>query len=69
MKFYNFDTTLKFLKDALIRYLKNSNIYYELSRAAEAWHFEIKTTPEGAEKINNYIDTIIIIHSDKILED
>ena len=68
MKNYNFETTLKFLKDALMKYLKDSNIYYELSDAAPAWHFEIKTTPEDAQKINNYIDSILIIYSDKIME-
>lgn len=68
MKYYNFETTLEFLKVSLERFLKDSNTYYEISSIEEGWHFEIKTTPEDAQKINNYIDTIIIIYSDEILD-
>lgn len=48
------------LKDLLTEYLKNNNIYYELSGAAAGWHFEIKTDPAGAAAINNFLDEHII---------
>jgi hypothetical protein len=32
MKYYNFHTMIKSLKDLLSEYLKNNNIYYELSQ-------------------------------------
>jgi hypothetical protein len=48
------------LKDKLTAYLKENNIYYELSGAAANWHFEILTDPAGAETINKYIDTLSI---------
>ena len=48
------------LKDELVQYLKDNNIYYELSGAAAGWHFEILTNNAGANKINNFIDNISI---------
>ncbi len=60
MKYYNFETMFRSLKDKLIAYLKENNIYYELSGAAANWHIEILTDTTGAEMINNYIDSITI---------
>ncbi len=60
MKYYNFETMWRSLKDLLCKYLKENNIYYELSGAAANWHFEILTDTTGAQMINNYIDTITI---------
>lgn len=60
MKFYNFETRFRSLCDALREYLKENGIYYELSGGAGFWHFEIKTDPTGAEKINAFLDTQII---------
>lgn len=60
MKFYNFETRFISLRDALREYLKANNIYYELSGGPAFYHFEIKTDPAGAEKINAFIDTQII---------
>ena len=60
MKYYNLDTMFRSLKDKLTQFLKDNNIYYELSGAPANWHFEILTDTNGAEMINNYIDSISI---------
>lgn len=56
MLYYKFDTMFRSLKDALGQYLKENNIYYELSGAAACWHFEILTDPAGAAAINKFIE-------------
>lgn len=60
MKYYNFETCFRSLKDDLRRYLHENGIYYELSGGAGFWHFEIKTDPAGVEKINAFIDSVTI---------
>ncbi len=60
MKYYNFETRFRSLRDALREYFHENGIYYELSGGAGFWHFEIKTDPAGAEKINAFIDTQIM---------
>lgn len=60
MKYYNFETMFINLRDALRQYLKDNNIYYELSAAGRYYHFEILTDKNGAEKINAFIDSICI---------
>lgn len=60
MKYYNFETMFRSLKDKLTQFLKDNNIYYELSGAAANWHFEILTDPDGAGAINNFIDNVTI---------
>lgn len=60
MKWYNLETRFRSLKDELRSYLHENGIYYELSGGAGFWHFEIKTDPAGAEKINTFIDSITI---------
>ena len=61
MKYYNFETMFISLKNELIQYLKENNIYYELSGAAAGWHFEILTDPSGAAKINDFISQYNIV--------
>ena len=61
MKYYNFNTAFRSLKDILCEYLKNNNIYYELSGAAAGWHFEILTDAAGAASINKLIENNIIM--------
>lgn len=56
MKYYNFETMFRSLKDALCKYLKTNGFYYELSGAAAGWHFEILTDPDGAAAINDFLD-------------
>ena len=60
MKWYNLETCFHSLKEDLRCYLHKNEIYYELSGGAGFWHFEIKTDPAGAEKINAFIDSITI---------
>ena len=61
MKYYNFDTMFRSLKDELVQYLKDNNIYYELSGAAAGWHFEILTNNAGAAAINEFLDNNSIL--------
>ena len=60
MKYYNFNTMFRSLKDKLAQFLKDNNIYCEISGATANWHFEILTDANGAKMINNYIDSISI---------
>lgn len=61
MRYYNFETLFRSLKDTLCEYLKNNNIYYELSGVAANWHFEILTDPDGANTIDQFINEYIIL--------
>ena len=56
MKWYNFETIERELKDAMAVYLKTEGIYYELSGAGNGWHFEIKTDTDGLTKVNEWLD-------------
>jgi hypothetical protein len=60
MKYYNFETMFRSLKEILCEYLKNNGFYYELSGAAASWHIEILTDEDGAEMINNFIDSVTL---------
>lgn len=60
MKWYNLETKFISLRDALRQYLHENGVYYELSGGPGFYHFEIKTDPAGAEKINTFIDSITI---------
>ena len=56
MKFYNFETMFISLANGLRAFLKENNIYYELSGQPGFYHFEIKTDPAGADMINAWLD-------------
>lgn len=56
MKYYNFDTMFISLKDLLKLFLLDNNIYFELSKNGQYYHFEILTDAAGAEIINNFLD-------------
>lgn len=56
MKYYNFDTMFRALKDLLKDFLLDNNIYFEISGGAALWHFEILTDKSGATMINNFLD-------------
>ena len=60
MKYYSFNTMFRSLKDKLTQFLKDNNIYYEASGRAAGWYLEILTDANGAEMINNFIDSITI---------
>lgn len=60
MKYYNFDTMFRSLRDLLKDFLKDNNIYFEVSGGAALWHFEILTDATGAATINNFLDAHII---------
>lgn len=59
-KYYNFVTRFISLRDAIRAYLKDNNIYYELSGAYSYYHFEILANSSELEKINAFLDTQII---------
>lgn len=59
-KYYNFDTRFISLRDALRQFLKDNNIYYELSGNYSYYHFEILANAIELEKTNNYLDSITI---------
>jgi hypothetical protein len=60
MKWYNMETCFRSLCDTLREYLNDNGICYELSGGPGFWHFEIKTDPAGAEKINAFITSVTI---------
>ena len=51
MKWYNFETIDRGVKEELAVYLKTQSVYYEVSSAGNGWHFEINTDAGGATKI------------------
>lgn len=60
-KYYNFDTRFISLRDALRAFLKDNNIRYELSGNYSYYHFEILANPVELEKVNNFLDTHIVM--------
>ena len=56
MKWYNFETVNRGVKEALTAYLKAEKIYHEVSGAGIGWHFEIKTDADGLTKVNKWLD-------------
>lgn len=61
-KWYSYDTDNPIVKDELRRYLKDNNIYYELSECFEGWHFEIKLSESEAEKVTWFLDSIFDVY-------
>lgn len=56
MKYYNFETMFISLATKLGDYLKESGIYFEISKSGQYYHFEILTNTIGAAEINNFLD-------------
>ena len=56
MKYYNYETMFISLATKLGDYLHNNNIYFEISKDKQYYHFEILTDQAGADKINNFLD-------------
>lgn len=55
-KYYNFETMFISLRDLLREYLHENNIYYELSKNGQNYHFEILANTKECEKINAFLD-------------
>lgn len=55
MKWYNYETMFVTLADALSKYLKSLNIYYERSGCFGGYHFEIYATEKQASDIDKWI--------------
>ncbi len=60
-KYYNLETMFRSLKDELTVFLKENNIYYELSGCGAGWHFEILADATEADSINAFVDSVSII--------
>jgi hypothetical protein len=60
MKYYNFDTMFISLKNQIVDFLKNNDVYFETSKNGQYYHFEILTDPNGAAIINDFIDSVTI---------
>ena len=56
MKYYNFETMFISLATKLGDYLKESGIYFEISKNGQYYHFEILTNTIGAAGINIFLD-------------
>ena len=56
MKYYNFESMFISLVTKLGDFLKENNIYFEISKNGCYYHFEILTDAAGADKINNFLD-------------
>lgn len=56
MKYYNFKSMFISLVIKLGDFLKESGIYFEISKNGRYYHFEILTDPAGVEKINGFLD-------------
>jgi hypothetical protein len=48
------------LKIQMSEFLKDNNIYFEVSKDNEYYHFEILTDPAGAEMISDFIGSATI---------
>lgn len=57
-KYYNFETTVQKLKDELTVFLKQNNIYYEVSSLYPScgWHFEVLCDEKELQLVNNWLD-------------
>mgnify|MGYP003296700762 CR=1 FL=1 len=56
MKYYNFETMFISLAEKIGDFLKENNIYFEISKNGRYYHFEILTDAAGAASINNFLD-------------
>ena len=60
-RFYSFETLRSSLKENLITFLKENNIYYELSGCGDGWHFEINCNEAQLDLCNNFLERLTII--------
>ncbi len=62
MKYYNFESMFISLVLKLGDFLKENNIYFEISKNGKYYHFEILTDESGTESINNFLDNNTIYY-------
>jgi len=55
-RYRNFETGIENLKDRMREILHGYKIYYELSSAGKAWHFEILCDEEEEEILDEFLD-------------
>lgn len=60
MKYYNFETMFISLAEKIGDFLKENNIYFEISKNGHYYHFEILTDAAGVKEINNFLDNNFI---------
>lgn len=58
MKWYNFETSDNRIKEGLRQFLRDNNIYYELSSCFSGVHFEIKCNASQVETVNCFLDSL-----------
>lgn len=56
MKFYNYETMFISLATKIGDFLKDNNIYFEISKNGKYYHFEILADYNTAEKVNEFLD-------------
>ena len=59
--FYSFETMRGNLKEKLIVFLKENNIYYKLLGCGNGWHFEINCNKAELDLCNNFLERLTII--------
>jgi hypothetical protein len=64
MKYYNFETMFISLATKIGDFLKENNIYFEISKNNKYYHFEILTDSTGAASINDFLDNNTIWHKE-----
>ena len=62
MRYYNFETMFISLATKTGDFLKENNIYFEISKNGSYYHFEILTDAAGVDRINNFLDNNTIWH-------
>ncbi len=63
MKYYNFESMFISLVIKLGDFLKENNIYFEISKNKQYYHFEMLTDAAGAALINNFLDNNTIYNT------
>ena len=58
MKWFNFETQFRSLRDALTAFLHDNDIYHEISATSPfcGWYFAIECTSDQAQMINEWLD-------------
>lgn len=57
-KFYSFNTDSQGMRDAMRVFLKENNIYYELSSRFDGWHFEVLCSDEEVDGVESWLESV-----------